>query len=391
MAAALTAIHAAGVVHRDLKPSNVLLSAFGPKVIDFGVAKARDATAHTEAGLVFGTLGWMAPEQLHGKATPASDVYVWGLLIAHAGTGWQPGSAAPGAGLGGLPRPLAELVAEALNPDPARRPAARDLLLRLCGSAAPAQVRTATAVLTRPWDPAYTQAPAAAQHPGAEGAAAARFPGAAPRAPQGAGTPPPHGAPSLPWLPARRPPVFRRPPAYRRQAPVPGRAPVAWRPRRWYRRKRVLILVILLAILAILNTDDGSGSGAALPPLTARDGILEFTATDVSCGNRSLGSGPLARRAQGQLCTIALRVRNFGDGTRRVHVSSQKLRDRDGRTFSADAGAWIYLPAAVPFRQEINPGNEISATLVYDIAADAVPAKLEVHDSPFSNGATITL
>ncbi|HEY0638999.1 MAG TPA: protein kinase, partial [Pseudonocardiaceae bacterium] len=94
VAAALTAIHAAGIVHRDLKPSNVMLSAFGPKVIDFGVARALDArAAATEVGHVLGTPGWMAPEHLLGHTSPAGDVYVWGLLMAHAGGGWQSGGA----------------------------------------------------------------------------------------------------------------------------------------------------------------------------------------------------------------------------------------------------------------------------------------------------------
>ena len=163
------------------------------------------------------------------------------------------------------------------------------------------------------------------------------------------------------------------------------------RRRRWYRRKRVLIPAALLAVIAALSNAD-ERPGDALPPLTARDGILEFTVTGVSCGNDSLGTGPVARQAQGQLCTVALRVRNFGGDTRKVNVGSQKLHDRAGRRFSADTGAWVYLPASVPFfQQDINPGNEVNATLVYDIAEDAVPAKLEVHDSPLSGGTTIKL
>ena len=64
---ALQAIHACGVVHRDLKPANVLLAADGPRVIDFGISRAADGTALTAAGVVFGTPGFMSPEQAEGR------------------------------------------------------------------------------------------------------------------------------------------------------------------------------------------------------------------------------------------------------------------------------------------------------------------------------------
>jgi hypothetical protein len=149
--------------------------------------------------------------------------------------------------------------------------------------------------------------------------------------------------------------------------------------------------VAIVAMLAIVNQGDGTPE-PDLPAGTARDGILEFTVVGWECGRPSLGTPPLDREAQGQLCTVELRVRNFGDQARRVHVGSQKLHDAAGRTFSADGGAWGYLEQARPFFQhEINPGNELTGTLVYDIAKDSRPRQLEVHDSPFSGGAPIPL
>ena len=65
---ALQAIHTCGVVHRDLKPANVLLAADGPRVIDFGISRAADGTALTAAGVVFGTPGFMSPEQAEGQS-----------------------------------------------------------------------------------------------------------------------------------------------------------------------------------------------------------------------------------------------------------------------------------------------------------------------------------
>ncbi|MES4901245.1 MULTISPECIES: serine/threonine-protein kinase [unclassified Streptomyces] len=91
VAEALDAIHAAGVVHRDLKPSNVLLDADGPKVIDFGIAAAADATRLTSTGVRLGTIGFMSPEQADGRpVTPASDVFALGCLLAYAVTGRPP-------------------------------------------------------------------------------------------------------------------------------------------------------------------------------------------------------------------------------------------------------------------------------------------------------------
>src|SRR4051794_15731554 len=146
MAAALVAIHAAGLVHRDLKPSNVLLSPYGPRVIDFGIARALpDGLARTEADTVFGTLAWTAPERLiGGRVGPAADVFSWGALIVYAATGRPPFGDGPPLqvaesirtgtpDLRGLPPKLHRLVGAALAKDPAARPTAQALLLDLCG------------------------------------------------------------------------------------------------------------------------------------------------------------------------------------------------------------------------------------------------------------------
>lgn len=88
LADALVAIHAADVVHRDLTPRNVVLGPQGPRVVDFGVAWFPDASTVTAAGSVVGTPAWMAPEQLRDDvATPASDVWAWGAVMAYAGRG----------------------------------------------------------------------------------------------------------------------------------------------------------------------------------------------------------------------------------------------------------------------------------------------------------------
>ncbi|MER5207647.1 serine/threonine-protein kinase [Streptomyces sp. NPDC002825] len=90
-ARALTSIHAAGVVHRDLKPSNVMLAPTGPYVIDFGIARAADATQITRSGRIIGTPQYMSPEHALGEpVTPAGDVFSLGLIAAVAATGRHP-------------------------------------------------------------------------------------------------------------------------------------------------------------------------------------------------------------------------------------------------------------------------------------------------------------
>ena len=89
---ALTQIHAVDLIHRDLKPSNVMVSAEGPRVIDFGIARAVDANSHlTRTGAVLGTPGYMAPEQVSGdRLTGAVDVFALGAVLAFAATGLPP-------------------------------------------------------------------------------------------------------------------------------------------------------------------------------------------------------------------------------------------------------------------------------------------------------------
>jgi serine/threonine protein kinase/WD40 repeat protein len=88
LAEGLAAIHACGLVHRDLKPSNVILADDGPRIIDFGISRAAEASPMTTAGMVVGTYSYMSPEQLRGEvAGPASDVFALGCTLAFAATG----------------------------------------------------------------------------------------------------------------------------------------------------------------------------------------------------------------------------------------------------------------------------------------------------------------
>src|SRR4051812_4620485 len=157
VATALTGIHGAGVIHRDLKPENVLLAPGSPKVIDFGIARAFEATSnHTSTGQMVGTVSYMAPERFSARPgtalTSAADIFAWGCVIAFAGTGHTPfqGDSPEATAariltqppyLDGLIEPLRGFIESATAKDPADRPTARELLDMLVGGLSPAGPR----------------------------------------------------------------------------------------------------------------------------------------------------------------------------------------------------------------------------------------------------------
>ncbi|MDH6214211.1 bifunctional serine/threonine-protein kinase/ABC transporter substrate-binding protein [Streptomyces pseudovenezuelae] len=125
LAAALDDVHRAGLVHRDVKPANVLLAADGPRLIDFGIARAVGATALTTDGSVIGSPGYLSPEQARGTPVGApSDVFSLGCVLAHTATGRPP------FGTGGAATVLYRTVNE--EPDLTGLPHELDVTLRAC-------------------------------------------------------------------------------------------------------------------------------------------------------------------------------------------------------------------------------------------------------------------
>jgi len=140
LAEGLGAIHAAGVVHRDLKPSNVLLAEDGPRVIDFGISEAAEASVVAGTNVLIGSPGYMSPEQVLGADIgPASDMFSLGSVLAFAATGQGPFGTGSNAALmyrlvnspaelGDVPGELRSLVGSCLAKHPGDRPTARELL-----------------------------------------------------------------------------------------------------------------------------------------------------------------------------------------------------------------------------------------------------------------------
>ncbi|WP_411084325.1 protein kinase domain-containing protein [Streptomyces sp. cmx-18-6] len=167
LAEALADIHGAGLVHRDLKPSNVLITADGPRVIDFGIARAISDHGLTGAGDVIGTPGFIAPEQITGAivtggpespdapapVTGAADVFALGAVLVFAATGQSPFGSATAAvllyravhedpDLTGVPEEAREIAAACLAKDPGRRPAVDAVLEATADPGAPLWWRT---------------------------------------------------------------------------------------------------------------------------------------------------------------------------------------------------------------------------------------------------------
>ncbi|GGY04593.1 protein kinase domain-containing protein [Streptomyces tanashiensis] len=249
LARALADVHAVKMLHRDLKPANVLLAAAGPKLIDFGIAQAFEATALTSTGLVVGSPGFMSPEHLVGSraVVPSSDVFCLGAVLAFAASGRGPFHddemaaviyriSRAEAGLDGVPEELRPAVERCLRLDPAQRPSAAELADLLGGGDAPGVFPWPGAVLSLLAE--YGEAARSAGEAAASGA----------------------GVADLPTLG----PVVPYSPTAVKDRPVLPPAPAERRRRPWGAVVAGAVAVALVATVGVvlLNRNDGQGGGS---------------------------------------------------------------------------------------------------------------------------------
>jgi hypothetical protein len=123
-----------------------------------------------------------------------------------------------------------------------------------------------------------------------------------------------------------------------------------------------------------------------------RDGKFEFTVTKVDCSKARVGGQYLDKKAQGTFCQVSLTVKNIGDEAQTFTGSSQKAMDAKGTEFSNDSEAEIYANQDnSTFLNEINPGNQSKGLVIFDVPKGTKLTRLELHDSPFSGGVTVSL
>jgi len=170
----------------------------------------------------------------------------------------------------------------------------------------------------------------------------------------------------------------------------------------------VFIFIVLMIILTLANS--GNKKAANNPVVAAnqsqpvankqlpaigqavRDGKFEFTLTKIDCGATSVGTGYLTKTAQGQYCLLSMSVKNIGDHSQSLIASNQYLYNATGQQYSADDVATMYeSPDNNAWYDNINPGNSVTGTVVFDIPKDQAPVTASLHDSLYSGGVKVSL
>ncbi len=180
----------------------------------------------------------------------------------------------------------------------------------------------------------------------------------------------------------------------------------------WFKRHKILTVVLAIVLVGIIASAAGGGSksntGTNSPAKTdskkvavtaklgeaARDGQFEFVVRSVTCGKPSVtdSSGYVTKTAQGQYCLMNVAVKNIGDKQQYFSENDQKLLNSAGQQYSPDVTATLTNSNnSDALIAQINPGNTVQGTLVFDIPKDQTPVSAEMHDSAFSGGVKVNL
>ena len=269
--------------------------------------------------------------------------------------------------------PLEPVLLALLDKDPTRRPSAPALrrMLEPLAAAAPAPTVPLAATARLPADPAGSAM---------NRAGSPRGPAASTEVLAGPAPPPGWGGP-------RSTPTRRR----RGRQQLPGwTAP----PRRRRRGRWLAAAVGVLVLLAVARNAGESGQGDAGPPGVGdpvRDGQFEFVVDAVDCGARSVGEGLGRKDAVDQFCLVAIRVENIGQEGRTFAGGQQYLFDEAGKRHDPDLDATIRRGDGRLLSTHLNPGQRLAGTLVYDVPEPVALDRVELHDAPFSGGASVVL
>ncbi|WP_246570332.1 protein kinase domain-containing protein [Streptomyces tauricus] len=302
LAEGLADVHVHGVLHRDIKPQNVILSATGPQLIDFGIARSDEMSNITQVGTAIGTPGFIAPESLtRGEAGPPSDVFALAVTLAYCLTGRAPygeGALATVSyrtvheemDLAGVPAEMAELIALCAHKDPAQRPGPQRIV-ELCASEtdivrhpayqqiiamAPASDTAAAAAPPTPPAPPAPSAPYAPTRVDATAPTAtvdaAALPGALPQSPVPSPAPAPATVAQTRFLPSP-------PPDGPGGTPPRGTRPV-WRRRTPLIAAGAIVTVAVVVATAVALEGSGSTTGAKDPKASASRGDSHRSTAD---------------------------------------------------------------------------------------------------------------
>jgi len=181
----------------------------------------------------------------------------------------------------------------------------------------------------------------------------------------------------------------------------------------WFKKHKILTVIGVIVLLAIIGGAAGGGSDtntaksndsktetskaddkATVAKIgeAANDGKFEFVVKGIECGKTSVGGQYLTKTPQGQYCLLSVTVKNIGDEAQSLFSSNQKLFNAQGQQYAADDTATAYAaPEGSTWYSNINPGNSVDGTIVFDLPKDQAPVSAELHDSSMSGGVKVNL
>ncbi|WLQ37645.1 protein kinase [Streptomyces castrisilvae] len=324
LAEGLADIHVHGVLHRDIKPQNVILSATGPQLIDFGIARSEAMANITLPGAAIGTPGFIAPETLtQGETGPAADVFALGVTMAYCLTGRAPygrGSAATVSyrtvheemDLAGVPAEMARLIRSCAEKDPARRPEPQRIV-ELCDSEIDivrhlAYQRITASTRSRSREDTAAVADAGLLPPDADAAAPAPL------------APVVHSAPTVAagtqFLP---PQAYSDPAGASAAVSAPGGRPA------WYRRTAFLA-VVAVAVVAVV--------AATILTLRSSGSAADLKEPEASGNHSDSGGGPGGKELPQSMTVRGREVLKAGQTLQTAHV--RLVMQKNGNLVSYD-------------------------------------------------------